>query len=154
MKKTQTNPKSLANLKKWVPGQSGNPSGRPKTKPISDRYAELVESALPDEVRIALGLPKGATYGEAIALGQARQAIKGKSEAAREIREAIEGKTAQRDQEDDKPVIRTILIDRAHRPDWEEMRKRNPAIQVPGLAVPRFQPPKLGDPPDGDDGGS
>jgi hypothetical protein len=83
VKKTQTNPKSLANLKKWVPGQSGNLSGRPRKRPISDRYAEMVETMLPNDVRTALRLPEGATYGDAIALAQARQAIKGKPEAAR-----------------------------------------------------------------------
>lgn len=136
MKKTQTNPKSLANLKKWVPGQSGNPSGRPRKRPISDRYAEMVETMLPNDVRTALRLPEGATYGDAIALAQARQAIKGKPEAAREIREAIEGKSTQRDQETEgQPRITTILIDRSHRPNWGKMRKAN-MIDVPGLPKP------------------
>lgn len=125
MKKTQTNPKSLANLKKWVPGQSGNPSGRPRKRPISDRYAEMVETMLPNDVRTALRLPEGATYGDAIALAQARQAIKGKPEAAREIREAIEGKSTQRDQETEgQPRITTILIDRSHRPNWGKCERR------------------------------
>jgi hypothetical protein len=137
VKKTQTNPKSLANLKKWAPGQSGNLSGRPHKRPISDRYAEMVESILPNDVRTALGLPEGATYGDAIALAQARQAIKGKPEAAREIREAIEGKSIQRDQETEgQHRITTILIDRAHRPDWGKMRKANEIIDVPGLSKP------------------
>jgi hypothetical protein len=122
--KTQTNPKSLSNLRKWAPGQSGNPSGRPRKRPISDRYAEMVETVLPDDLRNAVGLPKGATYGDAIALSQARQAIKGKPEAAREIREAIEGKTTQRDHEGDGRLpITTILIDRATRPDPNKMRQ-------------------------------
>lgn len=137
MKKTQTNPNSLANLKKWAPGQSGNPSGRPRKRPISDRYAEMVETMLPNDVRTALRLPEGATYGDAIAFAQARQAIKGKPEAAREIREAIEGKSTQRDQETEgQPRITTILIDRAHRPNWGKMRKANNVIDVPGLPKP------------------
>jgi hypothetical protein len=97
----------------------------------------MVETVLPDDIRNAVGLPKGATYGDAIALSQARQAIKGKPEAAREIREAIEGKTSQRDHEaDGQPLITTILIDRANRPDWDEMRKRSGIIDVPGLSKP------------------
>jgi hypothetical protein len=137
MTKTQTNPKSLANLKKWAPGQSGNPTGRPRKRPISDRYAEMVETVLPDDLRNAVGLPNGATYGDAIALSQARQAIKGKPEAAREIREAIEGRTTQRDHETDgRPPITTILIDRATRPDWNEMRKENKTIDVADLLKP------------------
>jgi hypothetical protein len=84
----------------------------------------MVETVLPDDLRNAVGLPKGATYGDAIALSQARQAIKGKPEAAREIREAIEGKTSQRDQEaEGRPPITTILIDRATRPDRSKMRQ-------------------------------
>ena len=30
-------------LTPWKPGQSGNPSGRPRVKPISDRYAYIAE---------------------------------------------------------------------------------------------------------------
>src|SRR5580692_6042532 len=137
MTKTQTNPKSLANLRKWAPGQSGNPSGRPRKRPISDRYAEMVETVLPDDLRSAVGLPKGATYGDAIALSQARQAIRGKPEAAREIREAIEGGTSQREHEaDGQPQITAILIDRANRANWNEMRKENKTIDVADLLKP------------------
>lgn len=137
MTKTQTNPKSLANFRKWAPGQSGNPSGRPRKRPISDRYAEIVETILPDVVRNAVGLPNGATYGDAIALSQARQATKGKPEAAREVREAIEGKTSQRDHEaDGQPQITAILIDRANRPNWNELRKENKTIDVADLLKP------------------
>jgi hypothetical protein len=80
--------------KGFLPGRSGNPSGRPKRRPISDRYADLAETPLPDDVRQALRLKKGAKYGDALALE--RSAIKGKVEAAREIREAIEGRATQR----------------------------------------------------------
>ena len=97
----------------------------------------MVETILPNDVRTALRLPEGATYGDAIALAQARQAIKGKPEAAREIREAIEGKSTQRDQEmDGQPRITAILIDRSHRPNWGKMRKANDMIDVPGLPKP------------------
>jgi hypothetical protein len=92
----------------------------------------MVETVLPDDLRNAVGLPKGATYGDAIALSQARQAIKGKPEAAREIREAIEGKTSQRDFEaDGRPPITTILIDRATRPDWIKIREGIKMIDTP-----------------------
>ena len=91
-KRRGEHPRSLANLVTWQPGQTGNPGGRPKKKPITDRYLRIVETELPDEIRAAIGLPRGATFGDAIALAQARQAIKGETNAAREIREAIEGR--------------------------------------------------------------
>ena len=82
--------------RKWKPGESGNPAGRPRKRPISDSYLAMTEQELPEELRDSLRLKKGATYRDAIALGQIRSAIKGKTEAAREIREAIEGKVTQR----------------------------------------------------------
>jgi hypothetical protein len=84
------------NLKPFQPGQSGNPGGRPRKRPISGRYAELAETELPEALRKELSLPKGATYGDAIAMGLVRAAIKGETGAAREVREAIEGKATQR----------------------------------------------------------
>jgi hypothetical protein len=97
----------------------------------------MVETTLPDDIRNAVGLPKGATYGDAIALSQARQAIRGKPEAAREIREAIEGGTSQREHEaDGQPQITAILIDRANRANWNEMRKENKTIDVADLLKP------------------
>jgi hypothetical protein len=86
-------PRSLANLVYWQPGQTGSPGGRPKKKPITDRYHRIVETELPDDIRRDLGLPRGATFGDAIALAQARQAIKGETAAAKEMREAIEGRS-------------------------------------------------------------
>lgn len=86
----------IENLKPWKPGESGNLSGRPKRWPISDRYAELAEIALPEKERLKRGLPQGATFGDALAFDQFNAALKGRTEAAREIREGIEGKAAQR----------------------------------------------------------
>jgi Family of unknown function (DUF5681) len=89
------------NLEKGVPyrfqpGQSGNPGGRPKQRPISDCYEEMAGRELPENVRIQHGLPEGATYGEALAMVMFKHALEGKTDAAREIREAIEGKTGNR----------------------------------------------------------
>lgn len=81
---------------RFQPGQSGNLSGRPKKRAISDRYEIMAEKPLPKKERSDLGLRKGATYGDAIAHAQFHSAIDGKTEAAREIREAIEGKATQR----------------------------------------------------------
>ena len=80
---------------KWKPGQSGNPSGRPSRRRMTERYEDLLEQALPEDLRAGLKLKKGATYGDAIVLGQARAAIKGKTDAAREIADRVEGKAHQ-----------------------------------------------------------
>lgn len=60
---------------RFKPGVSGNPGGRPRTRPISQRYGELVEKKLPEEDRIKCGLPEGATYGDAVALAVAKDAL-------------------------------------------------------------------------------
>jgi hypothetical protein len=61
-------------------------------KLLSESYEALVEQPLPEDLRVGLKSPEGATYGDAIAMGQARAAIKGKTEAAREIGDRMEGK--------------------------------------------------------------
>lgn len=131
----QENLRSLANLLKgtWQPGQSGNPGGRPKKKPITDRYLRIVETELPDGIRRALELPRGATFGDAIALAQARQAIKGETSAAKEMREAIEGRSTE--QVDQEKEFSVVMMDASHRPDWAAMRCAQPKVEVPGLNV-------------------
>ena len=78
----------------WKPGQSGNPSGRPRRKPVSGRYEFMCEVPLPESIRKKLGFEAGATYGDALSLMQFRAALDGNTSANREIREAIEGKAA------------------------------------------------------------
>ena len=85
---------------KWKPGQSGNPSGRPKKLPITDRYATVAELPVPDNLLAALKLseaekPAIKTYGDALALSQFRAGIKGKTDAAREIADRVEGRSRQ-----------------------------------------------------------
>ena len=49
------------NLKPWKPGQSGNPGGRPRLKPLTDRLHEVLEDPKECEApvkRITLQLPK------------------------------------------------------------------------------------------------
>ena len=67
-KRRGQHPRSLANLVTRQPGQTGNPGGRPKKKPITDRYLRIVETELPGKIRLALSLPSGATFGDAIGL--------------------------------------------------------------------------------------
>ena len=64
----------------FQPGQSGNPGGRPKKKPITDAYAALLSNpAKADELAKAMF----------------DQAVAGNVQAARELREGIEGKALQ-----------------------------------------------------------
>jgi hypothetical protein len=77
-------------------GESGNPSGRPKNRPISDLYAEFAQRPVPEKLRRALGLAKGATFAEAQTVSLFIAASNGNVQAAREIREGIEGKANER----------------------------------------------------------
>src|ERR1700677_586006 len=83
----------------WKPGQSGNPSGRPKKRPLSSAYIEFAERRLPERLRRSLGLPEGATYTDALAEALFRSALNGNVPAARELREATEGRADVRPKE-------------------------------------------------------
>ena len=88
----------------WKRGQSGNPSGRPRTKLISDRYAYIAEEKLPENIQNKLELEIGATYGDEVALQTFYAALEGDIAATREIREAIEGKSTIRPEEERPPI--------------------------------------------------
>jgi uncharacterized protein DUF5681 len=94
---------------RFKPGQSGNPGGRPKKRPISDRYAEMAERELLEEDRIKHGLPEGATWGDALASVRFKAALEGKTDAAREIREAIEGKTGPRQEHIENQNVEVVV---------------------------------------------
>lgn len=78
---------------RFKPGVSGNPEGRPKKKPITQRYEYLLEELAPAEVLAAYGLKKGATYGDVIAINMVNQAIQGEVPATKEITDRVEGKS-------------------------------------------------------------
>ena len=85
----------IENLIPWPKGKSGNPGGRPRKKPVTERYEELMTTPLPDEVRRKLKLEEGATYGDALAYRIFMAAITGKHEAAKEITDRVEGRAPQ-----------------------------------------------------------
>src|SRR5258708_32075433 len=93
---------------RFGPNNCANPSGRPKKKPITDRYREALEVELLDDIRSPLGWKKGATMADAVARRMAIRAISGRHavEAAREMREAIEGKTPT--QPSEQPPAQTV----------------------------------------------
>ncbi len=53
-KRTQRNPNSLANLRLWKPGESGNPSGRPKRDQASE-IAQAIFEKNPEKIYEAMG---------------------------------------------------------------------------------------------------
>jgi hypothetical protein len=78
-------------------GQSGNPSGRPKSKLLSDAYKNKLEELVPNDA-------EGRTWAELIAEGQVRDAVKGNVQAAREIADRTEGRARQAIEFEDKTI--------------------------------------------------
>jgi len=72
----------------WQPGQSGNPSGRPKSKPITDAYLRILGEPIP-------GDKEGRTFADALAQKMIKEALNGKVQAASEITDRVEGKITQ-----------------------------------------------------------
>jgi hypothetical protein len=107
-----------------MPGQSGNPSGRPKKGLLTDCYEALIEQPLPEDLRVGMKLPEGAIWGDAIAMGQARAAIKGKTDAAREIGDRLEGKARQPVEVSGGPVDLAEIIARARKRKAELEKRR------------------------------
>jgi hypothetical protein len=68
----------------FKPGQSGNPSGRPKVAHLSTAYKRKLAEECPFD-------KDGRTWAEVIAEGLCCAALNGKAIAAKEIRQATEG---------------------------------------------------------------
>jgi hypothetical protein len=101
----------------WKPGESGNPSGRPKRRPITDCYIQMARQKMPPESCKQLGMKVGSTFAEAVARGQFIRAMKGEVRNASEIREAIEGNATQRVKQEtvDKPRTLEEILDESYR---------------------------------------
>ncbi len=84
--------RNTAGLRPWKPGQSGNPSGRPKRKPLTDAYAAILRKRIPAAVARKLQLLGRPTYAQVIAMSLAQEAIKGKVQAASELADRVEGR--------------------------------------------------------------
>ncbi|MFZ0640626.1 MAG: DUF5681 domain-containing protein, partial [Candidatus Acidiferrales bacterium] len=82
---------------RWKKGQSGNPSGRPKSKTLSDAYKNKLEESVPND-------PEGRTWAELIAEAQVRDAVRGNVQAAREIADRTEGRPRQAIDFEDKTI--------------------------------------------------
>lgn len=88
-------------------GQSGNPGGKPKKRPITDEYANLADQPLPEKLRqqlqtkLGVKLAPGTTFSQSVAIRRYLEAMgykmeTGGTKAAKEIRESMEGKAPQR----------------------------------------------------------
>jgi hypothetical protein len=86
---------------RWRKGQSGNPSGRPKSKTLSDAYKHKLEEAVPND-------PEGRTWAELIAEAQVRDAVRGNVQAAREIADRTEGRARQAIEFEDKTMTQAF----------------------------------------------
>ena len=91
-----------ANLRPWQPGESGNPSGRPKRAPITDYIRAQLEQAIPEAIRAELPpvfaevYGNKATFGQMLAFKMIQSAGEGDMQAMRELLERVEGKIAQK----------------------------------------------------------
>lgn len=91
--------------KRFQPGQSGNPKGRPKSITLSEALRLQLAEVMPEADE--------RTYAEEIARVLCADAAKGNVLAAREIADRTEGKPKQ-----------AIDVDMSIR-DWREMARRN-----------------------------
>jgi Family of unknown function (DUF5681) len=87
---------SIGKDTQFQPGVSGNPTGRSKRMPVTDRALAMLEVPLPEDVRLKEGFPEGTTYGDAIVRGQFQQAIRyGSTHAFNALADRAEGKPRQ-----------------------------------------------------------
>lgn len=95
-------PKLLGGItgKGFMPGQSGNPLGKPKRKPLSDAYSALLGQTVPPEIARQLRISEASTYAEVVAMALLKEAVKGKVNAAAELADRVEGRVMERVQVD------------------------------------------------------
>ena len=77
---------------RFRPGQSGNPSGRPPTKLLTEGLRKRLDSPIPAQLASELGLLSEATFAEAINARLSRDAANGNIAAIHVVYERIEGK--------------------------------------------------------------
>lgn len=76
------------NTEGFKPGQSGNPSGRPKSVTLSENYRQLLATLVPND-------PEGRSFAELIAYKLVLNAALGDLASAKEIADRTEGKPRQ-----------------------------------------------------------
>jgi len=121
--------RQLVNLRSWKPGESGNPNGRPRKKPITLAAEKLLTQKVPLEVSRNVPWLKGKrkTWAEAIVAGQAIQGVKGKTEAAVFVAGYGEGKPAAEEQQGGERITIQIVRELS-RGEWEERHREQYAL--------------------------
>jgi hypothetical protein len=87
-KRTRGKPFEKGNPHAWKPGQSGNPTGRPKSVTLSEACRKSLASPVPRD-------PQGRTYAEVIADKMVAAAARGSINAAKELADRTEGRPRQ-----------------------------------------------------------
>jgi hypothetical protein len=123
---------------RWRKGQSGNPGGRPKKKPITEAYEAMATSKVPIAVLESLQRAgfEGRTWAEAWAFGLAVKAARGDVPAAKEIADRVEGKppTSEDEEVNKGPLYVVFHAPRPNREEFErELRLKREAIAVKAL---------------------
>lgn len=90
----------------FKPGESGNPGGRPKKRPVTEYLLEQLESAIPQSMLDAMkDGPRAVfleiygpnpTFGQMIAFKLVQMCAKGDVFAMRELMDRVEGKVTQK----------------------------------------------------------
>jgi hypothetical protein len=104
----KVHPNSLANLKMWQPGESGNPAGKPPGTTLTKKLRDIVEK---NEGEVADALVRAAV----------KAALKGDFRFWQEIINRVEGKVADRvagPDGNDLTITQRIILDEAP-PGWE-----------------------------------
>ena len=82
---------------RFKPGQSGNPSGRPKKKPLTEALERLlIDGIVPDDADGVASLFVGKKWADVVARGLITSAIAGDAPAFREAADRVEGKVTEK----------------------------------------------------------
>lgn len=79
----------------WKKGESGNPDGLKRTKPLSDALRAILSRERNDQEDWLLAKDHGKTYAQHLAVILVGKAADGDIQAIREIFDRVEGKTPQ-----------------------------------------------------------